>query len=66
MFERFVVSNNTTTEALGYSCFFWPGLTINLITQILGAAGFEFTYENVCLAFFSTYLANEILPKFHF
>lgn len=66
MFEWFVVSNNTATETLGYSCFFWSGLTINLTRQILGAAGFEFIYEKVCLAFFCTYSSNEILPKFHF
>lgn len=68
MFECFVVSNNTTTETLGYSSFFWPALTINPIRQILGAAyfGFEFIYEKVCLALFFTYSTNDILPKFNF
>lgn len=66
MFECFVVSSNTTTETLGYSCFFWPGLTINLIRQILEDAGFEFIYEKVGLAFFSTHSINEILPKLKF
>lgn len=55
MFECFIAINNTTTETLGYSYVFWPGLTINLTRQILGAAGFEFIYEKVCLAFFSMY-----------